>query len=311
MADLGYNYSAVPSDAVVPASANRSEDEYYERDAPYAEWLKWYREMEYPRYRHPDVTVDCVLLTVDEELLASRDAEESALCLKALVVDRWTHPFRGSVALPGTFMRPDDTDEEAVIARMLRDRFDFDVNDALPSVVAPALDSELAADAGAAPESASGAGSERQLSPVHIRQLKTFTGFNRDPRGQVVSIANIVYLQRGMRLIPQTEGVRWEPLLPLAEKPMAFDHSDIIATAIERMCSQFAWSPYIYWALPQPFTVTDALKLRASLFGEDYKAINRKNFKRKYQSVWVNDRVKVNPVTQMPVDFYRYEGAEF
>lgn len=322
--------SSVPSDAVIPGNVPTSEeasggglygavrsneDYYYEHEAPYADWLRWYRELEYPRYRHPDVTVDCVILTVDDEVLRLSNPRESATCLKALVVDRWTHPFRGSVALPGTFMRPDDKDETAVIARMLRDRFDFDASS----------------------------------TQAHVRQLKTFTGADRDPRGQVVSIANIVYVEDGMGLIPPADGVRWEPLLSLVPKevgskrgaaldpesgpergseqrtasaqhpvkesasaqPLAFDHSEIVATAIDRVRSQFAWSPYIFWTLPQPFTVTDALKLRASLFDEDYKRINRKNFKRKYQAVWIPDHVEINPATKMPVDYYRYEGAVF
>ena len=251
------------------------EDVYYERDASYTEWLKWYREVEYPRYRHPDVTVDCVVLTVDESSLRG-DSTEVSDCLKMLVVDRWTHPFRGSMALPGTFMRPEDQNDRAVVARMLCDRFNFDVDD-----------------------------------DVHIRQLQTFTGAQRDPRGQVVSIANIVYVQRGIERIPESEGVHWLPLMGAADVPLAFDHNEIVDTAVHRIRSQFAWMPRVFWSLSSPFGVTDALKLRASLFGEDYKSINRKNFKRKYQAVWVADHVEINPVTKMPVDFYHYEGGSF
>jgi ADP-ribose pyrophosphatase YjhB (NUDIX family) len=278
--------SAVPTDAVemktyAARTQRTDEDVYYERDASYTEWLKWYREVEYPRYRHPDVTVDCVVLTVDESSLRG-DSTQVPDCLKMLVVDRWTHPFRGSMALPGTFMRPEDHNDRAVVARMLRDRFDFDVD-----------------------------GSADVDDDVHIRQLQTFTGAQRDPRGQVVSIANVVYVQRGVERIKETEGVHWLPLLEVTSKPLAFDHNEIVATAVRRIRSQFAWMPRVFWSLPSPFGVTDALKLRASLFGEDYKSINRKNFKRKYQAVWVADHVEINPVTKMPVDFYHYEGGSF
>lgn len=251
-----------------------SEDVYYERDAPFTEWLSWYRQLEYPRYRHPDVTVDAIFLTVDEALLQSQNPAD---CLKVLVVDRWTHPFRGLIALPGTFMRPDDPDETAVIARMLRDRFGYD------------------------PDSAE----------LHLHQLQTFTGKDRDPRGQVISIANLSYISRGMEAIEEAPGVHWEPLVRLAEgeRPLAFDHREILRCALKRVRDQFAWSPFVFWSLPQPFTVTDALKLRASLFGEEFRGANRKNFKRKYQQVWVTDHVEINSKTQMPLDFYRYEGA--
>lgn len=311
--------SAVPTDAVTyeqlaqlrsetAPHARSREDEYYERDAPYTEWLKWYRELEYPRYRHPDVTVDCVILTVDEQSLRSRDRDAAARCLKALVVDRWTHPFRGSVALPGTFMRPDDRNEHAVIARMLRDRFDFEVGGESSGESGESAGERAAAERARAEE---GGKPRPRVAAPHIRQLKTFTGRDRDPRGQVVSIANVVYLQRGIESIPEHEGVHWEPLTELAKGTLAFDHQQILATARDRVRSQFAWAPHVFWTLPTPFTVTDALKLRASLFEEDYKSINRKNFKRKYQSVWVPDHVEINPVTKMPVDFYQYEGAVF
>jgi ADP-ribose pyrophosphatase len=290
-----YARSAVPSDAFDPDAEIRTdrvgEDNYYERDAPYSEWLKWYREIDYPRYRHPDVTVDCVILTVDESMLHARDRSLASQCLKVLAVDRWTHPFRGMVALPGTFMRPDDQDAQDVIIRMLREHFDFD---ALPKGEYNSTDNYPF-------------GSE----DLHIRQLQTFTGSHRDPRGQVVSIAHLVYMPGGVDRIPESDGVRWEPLLDFAERELAFDHHEIVAAAISRLRSQFAWLPQIFWSLPSPFTVTDALKVRASLFDEDYKAINRKNFKRKYQAVWVPDHVEINPVTKMPVDFYRYDGAVF
>ena len=252
-----------------PAARER---EYFEREASYDDWLQWYHDVEYPRYVHPDVTVDCVIVTVDDEALGN----DPRHCLKALVVDRWTHPFQGFQSLPGTFMRADDADDVAVIDRMLGTRF----------------------------------GVEAEALQLRVCQLQTFTGRDRDPRGQIASIANIVYMPDGPNVIAESPGVHWLPLLELPGRRLAFDHRQMVTTAIERMRDQFAWEPNVFWALSEPFTVTDALKLRASLFGEDYKSLNRKNFKRKYESMWIADGVVVNPVTKMPVDYYRYEGAD-
>lgn len=260
------------NDPRVPTQSEHAEREYFEEKAPYAEWLEWYRSVEYARYTHPDVTVDCVIVTVDNAALNA----DPAHCLKALAVDRWTHPFRGYRSLPGTFMRTDDVDDVAVIDRMLRTRFSAGV----------------------------------EVPHHHVRQLQTFTGRNRDPRGQIVSIANIVYLAGACAVIPESEGLHWMPVLELAETELAFDHRQIMLAAVERIRSQFAWNPNVFWTLTAPFTVTDALKLRASLFGEDYKTLNRKNFKRKYESIWVKDGVEINPITDMPVDLYRYEGID-
>jgi ADP-ribose pyrophosphatase YjhB (NUDIX family) len=216
---------------------------YYEHDAPYDEWLQWWKHDARPKFEHPDVTVDCLVVTYDE----SARPDES---LKALIVQRWTHPFKNQWSLPGTFLHADDENALGAIERMLVERFNVHSNIGF------------------------------------MQQLQTFTGLHRDPRGQIVSIAHILYVRDGVSIIHGIDGVRWVPIHELSNMELAFDHNDIADIAINRMQEQFGWTPNVFCVLPSPFTLTEAIRLRSSLFDEDMKSINRANFKKKYQPMW-------------------------
>src|SRR5712672_157517 len=90
------------------------------------------------QYPRAALTVDCVVFGFD-------DGE-----LKILLIERGLEPFRGRWALPGGFVRVDETLDEA--ARR-----------------------ELQEEAG--------------LSKVFLEQLYTFGAVDRDPRERVVSVA--------------------------------------------------------------------------------------------------------------------------
>jgi ADP-ribose pyrophosphatase YjhB (NUDIX family) len=185
-----------------------------------------------------------VALTFDE------NAEHPEDSLQVLIVDRWTHPFKDRVSLPGTFLHADDENALKAIERMLVERFG------------------ITTKAGV------------------VQQLQTFTGRDRDPRGQIVSIAHILYIRDGLRLIHGIDGVHWVPLRSVRNMDFAFDHNVILNTAVNRLRDQFGWIPNVFYTLPDPFTLTDAIRLRSSLFDEDYHDINRANFKKKYQPMW-------------------------
>src|SRR5436190_20091201 len=91
------------------------------------------------QYPRAALTVDCVVFGFDESEL------------KVLLIERGLEPFRGKWALPGGFVRVDETVDEA--ARR-----------------------ELAEEAG--------------LKDVFLEQLYTFGTLDRDPRERVVSVAH-------------------------------------------------------------------------------------------------------------------------
>ena len=68
-------------------------------------WLASYDPSAFPPFA---VTVDVVLLTVHGGRLS------------VLLVERDTHPFRGALALPGGFVRPEEDLEAAAVRRLER-----------------------------------------------------------------------------------------------------------------------------------------------------------------------------------------------
>ena len=68
-----------------------------------ASWLASYDPAQFPPFA---VTVDVVLLTVRHGALS------------VLLVERDTHPYRGQLALPGGFVRPDEDLDHAAVARL-------------------------------------------------------------------------------------------------------------------------------------------------------------------------------------------------
>lgn len=220
---------------------------WFERAADEKTYSDWYAEREYPRYRHPDVTVDCVILAYD------RSCEKWSEAVKSIVVQRFTNPFKGQWCLPGTFLRSDDADATETIKRLLSTR--FGVRD---------VDNGIA-----------------------IKPLSAFTGLQRDPRGQVVSLAYVVYLKDGMSRVVRQQGVDWVSVSELEDLYLAFDHNDIVDAAMKRIRDTFAYEPDVFMTLPDSFLMSDAFRIRESLFyDKKFDANTRKNFRKHYAELW-------------------------
>ncbi|MFU8806795.1 MAG: NUDIX domain-containing protein [Bradymonadaceae bacterium] len=141
---------------------------------------------EYPR---PAATVDCVVFGHDE------DKDE----LQVLLIERDGEPFAGHWALPGGFIDPQETAEEA--ARR-----------------------ELA--------------EETSMSGVHMEQLHTFSEPGRDPRGWVISVAHVALVECGEHEIEARSDARRVQWFDIDDLPaLAFDHGDIVNMAIARLHS--------------------------------------------------------------------------
>src|SRR5689334_3988519 len=137
---------------------------------------------EYPRAA---LTVDCVVFGFDE-------AE-----LKVLLIERGLEPFKGRWALPGGFVRVEETLDAA--ARR-----------------------ELAEETG--------------LEKVFLEQLYTFGAIDRDLRERVVSVAYYALVKLSdhrVKAATDASDARWFP----AFKPLklAFDHRHILDVALRRL----------------------------------------------------------------------------
>jgi 8-oxo-dGTP diphosphatase len=163
--------------------------------------------------------------------------------LKVLLIERALAPFKGRSALPGGFVRVDEALEEA--ARR-----------------------ELAEETG--------------LENVFLEQLYTFGAVDRDPRERVVSVAYYALVKlSGHRAKAATDAANAE-WFPVSKAPkLAFDHADILATALARLKSKVRYQPVGFELLPPKFTLSQLQHLYEAVLGTD---LDKRNFRKKVLS---------------------------
>ncbi|MCE5279467.1 MAG: NUDIX domain-containing protein [Planctomycetaceae bacterium] len=163
---------------------------------------------EYPR---PALTVDCVVFGLDDE------------DLKVLLIQRDLEPFAGKWALPGGFVRMDESLEDA--ARR-----------------------ELAEEAG--------------VANVFLEQLYTFGDVGRDPRGRVVTVAYYALVKLGDFAVKGASDARNAAWFALEDAPtLAFDHQRILDVAHDRLQGKVRYQPIGFELLPGKFTLTQLQRM--------------------------------------------------
>lgn len=171
------------------------------------------------QYPRAALTVDCVVFGLDESEL------------KVLLIERALEPFKGEWALPGGFVRVDETLDEA--ARR-----------------------ELEEEAG--------------LKNVFLEQLYTFGKVERDPRERVVSVAyySLVKLaEHATRASTDAADSKW---FPVSETPkLAFDHAEILKAARERLRGKVRYEPIGFELLPAEFTLSQLQHLYEAVLGTE------------------------------------------
>jgi 8-oxo-dGTP diphosphatase len=214
---------------------------------------------------HPAVTVDCVVFTIIEERLA------------VLLVQRKRPPFKGRWALPGGFIRIDESLEDA--ARR-----------------------ELAEETG--------------VSNVFLEQLYTFGDLNRDPRERVVTVAYYALVDwetRELRAAAQTgtAGVGWFHIKELPE--LAFDHYRIIDMALQRLRGKLEYTTVGFELLPGKFTLTELQRVHEIILD---RPLDKRNFRKKMKDLEEKTRLLVRlPEKRMkgvhrPAQLYSFRRTE-
>jgi 8-oxo-dGTP diphosphatase len=163
---------------------------------------------EYPR---PALTVDAVVFGLDDD------------DLKVLLIRRDLEPFKGKWALPGGFVRVEESLEDAV-RRELRE--------------------------------------ETGISEVFLEQLYTFGDVDRDPRERVVTVAYYALVRLSDHRIKATTDARDAAWFPVAEAiKLPFDHDRILAVALERLKTKVRYQPIGFELLPPQFTLSQLQRL--------------------------------------------------
>jgi 8-oxo-dGTP diphosphatase len=163
---------------------------------------------EFPRAA---LTVDCVIFGLDEG------------DLKVLLIQRDLDPFKGKWALPGGFVRVDETLEGAA-RRELQE--------------------------------------ETGVEHVFLEQLYTFGEVNRDPRERVITVAYFALVKLSDHRIKATTDARNAAWFVMSDLPaLAFDHEQILDAALQRLKGKVRYQPIGFELLPQKFTLTQLQKL--------------------------------------------------
>ncbi len=159
------------------------------------------------RHPHPAVTTDIAVFTIRDGALA------------CLLIRRGARPYKGRWALPGGFVRIDES-LDAAAARELQE--------------------------------------ETGASDVYLEQLYTFGAPRRDPRERVITVAYFALVpaeQLSLQAASDADAVGWFALDSLPA--LAFDHADILAVAQRRLTAKLDYSTIAFQFLPVKFTLSD------------------------------------------------------
>ncbi len=114
------------------------------------------------------------------------------------------------------------------------------------------------------------------ITELYKEQLYTFSSIRRDPRGRVISIA---YLCLAPEALVEGKGAvetRWYPVHSVPD--LAYDHNEILNTAIERLRARIGYTNIIQYLLPKEFTLTDLQKTYEIILNH---TLDKRNFRKK------------------------------
>lgn len=174
------------------------------------------------KYPHPAVTTDCVIITFHEGML------------KVLLIKRGIDPYKGEWALPGGFMRINESAEECA-HRELRE--------------------------------------ETGVTGCPIKQFHTFSRPDRDPRERVVTIAYYALVKWQQATgADDAEYADWIPLSKLP--PLAFDHAEIIKKAMETLRRDLFFEPVAFNLLNDLFSMPQLQTIYEAILGKTFDRRN-------------------------------------
>lgn len=203
--------------------------------------------------------------------------------LQILLVKRANAPYQNDWALPETFMRSDESADEAAL-RLIREKIGL------------------------------------TLAQGHTEQLATFSNQNRTPNERALSLAYMTFLPempplkagygaleaRWFAFTPSSEGYcltngvhRFQTAVPSSEHAyyhqlptqdakahLAFDHEWILKVACDRIRNKLDYQPNILLVLGAAFTLKDARTIYAPFLKLSVADIDNSNFKKTHRMLF-------------------------
>ena len=208
----------------------------------------------YPHPR-PALTVDVVIFTLHEKRL------------HVLLIQRAEEPFAEMWALPGGFVKIDESLEAAALR-------------------------ELEEETG--------------LASAYLEQLYTFGEPQRDPRGRVVTVAYFALIPADAPFHAEggsdASQARWFPIQALPQ--LAFDHAEIVSFALRRLRYKLEYTAVGFELLPEHFSLSEIQATYEMILGE---AIDKRNFRRRILEAGIIEPTEhMRSGEGRPARLYRY-----
>lgn len=117
------------------------------------------------------------------------------------------------------------------------------------------------------------------LDGAWLEQLYTFGTPGRDPRMRVITVAYFALLP-AQRLRAAVAGAAGLRLAPAADESLrlAFDHDEIVATAVRRLRGKLDYTPIAFSLLPERFTLRALQSVHEAILG---RRVNKSAFRRR------------------------------
>lgn len=182
------------------------------------------KEEDIHKFKKPSVTADIVIFTIKDN------------DLKVLLVKRKIAPFKDNWALPGGFVRIEESLEDAA-KRELEE--------------------------------------ETGVKDVYLEQLYTFGNPKRDPRGRVITIAYIALItSENIKLKATTDvsDAQWFSIKKIP--PLAFDHKKILDYSLKRLKWKFEYTTVAFSLLPKKFAISQIQKIYGIVFNKKFDKRN-------------------------------------
>lgn len=167
-------------------------------------------------FQKPSVTTDLIIFTIKDN------------SLKVLLVKRNLEPFKNKWALPGGFVKIDESLENSA-KRELQE--------------------------------------ETGVKNVYLEQLYSFGDVKRDPRGRVITVAYFALINSDKIKLMASTDVSDAEWFSISKIPaLSFDHKKILDYAIQRLRWKFEYTKIAFSLLPKKFSLGELQKIYEIVF---------------------------------------------
>lgn len=217
------------------------------------EYLENYNQKKYDK---PSIAVDLLVFTIEDNRL------------KIVLVERKDHPFMNMLSVPGTFVRMDESLEEAAKR---------------------------------------GAFENVGLSDIYFEQLFTWGDVDRDPRMRIISVSYLAFEQIDKMKLTQGRNTISVALYDVDEMlegdtELAFDHRKIMEYARERIKNKVEYSKIAFEFLPEEFTLPELQRIYEILLN---KKLYKAGFRRKIADMVEETDKMTEGDAHRPSKYYR------